>query len=124
MDSLPITTPRRPVLYGLVILVGLLIMLPRLALLFNAPDAERIADTYIHEVLALGDAFSDDKVGEFIFSVHKYPLLGPYLAVPVVGTYYLYGKLTGAFKAPVDLERLYSGGNHSSDSVPAGIARP
>ncbi len=93
--------------YGVLALVALLIAVPRFALLFNAPSAERVPDTYIHEVLALGEAATSGRLPEFIFSVHKYPLLGPYLAVPVIGAYYLTTNIAGLFENPAELADAY-----------------
>lgn len=102
-----LTTHARYARYGLVVFVALLLVVPRFALLSNAPRVERIADTYTHEVLALGQVFQDGRASEFIASVHKYPLLGPYLALPVVGVYYLFGRVSGALQTPAELADAY-----------------
>ena len=99
-NILRINSPSRLFWVILTLFLAVLILLPRLALLFNAPEVERIADTYTKETFALLQAASEDRLSEFILSIHKYPLAGSFLAAPVVGLYYFYGKISGRFENP------------------------
>lgn len=73
------------------------ILLPRIALLLNGLDAQRIWDTNTPAAFRLLMAVQEKTLPEFFAGEQKYPLLGSYIHVPVIGAYYLLGRAFGAF---------------------------
>ncbi len=90
--------------------VGLVIFLliPRLILLTNGLDSQRIWDTNTPAAFQFLAALKDNRLGEFWRSGQKYPLLGSYSFVPVLGAYYTVEKVRGIFAAPIDFMKAYA----------------
>ncbi len=73
------------------LLIIILFLLPRIALLTNGLDAQRIWDTNVPAAFSFLQSLQGGELLSFLASDHKYPLLGSYLYVPVIGFYYLFG---------------------------------
>lgn len=104
---------RSPVAIVFVSASIILLLLPRLALLTNGLDAQRIWDTNTPDAFRFLAAVKTEKVGEFFLTDHKYPLLGSYLYLPVIGGYYLVNKSAGIFSSPADFIQAYALGETS-----------
>ncbi len=88
--------------------VVILILIPRLALLGNGLDAQRIWDTNTPAAFRLLQAVQTHTVGAFFAADEKYPLLGSYLYLPVIGAYYEVEHVRGIFATPNDFARAYA----------------
>lgn len=71
------------------LLLCLVILVPRIVLLLNGLDSQRIWDTNTPATFRFLDAVREHKLTAFFESGQKYPLLGSYLHLPVVGVYFL-----------------------------------
>lgn len=90
-------------------LLVLFILLPRIGLLFNGLDSQRIWDTNTPAAFRLLYAVREGNLlGNFYTQEQKYPLLGSYAYVPVIGGYYGVKYLLGQYKNPVDFIQAYA----------------
>lgn len=80
----------------------LLILLPRLVLLGNGLDQQRMWDTVMPDVFNLLSAVKENQVSNFLAENHKYPLLGSYALTPAVVAYYGVKKAIGQYNSPAD----------------------
>lgn len=80
--------------------LAVIILLPRIALLANGLDAQRIWDTNTSAAFEFLQSAGEGKIGKFLGSDQKYPLLGSYLYVPVIGAYYAAGRALQWFDSP------------------------
>lgn len=76
---------------------ALAILLPRIALLVNGLDSQRIWDTNTPAAFRFLQAAQEGKWAEFFSVDQKYPLLGSYVYIPVIGAYYGVGRASGSF---------------------------
>jgi hypothetical protein len=90
-----------------ILLVSLLI-LPRLALLQNGLDAQRIWDTNTPDAFRFVDSVRNGSIINFLAEDHKYPLLGSYFHVPVIGGYYVINKIFGVYDSAEDFVNTYA----------------
>ncbi|MFA5937445.1 MAG: glycosyltransferase family 39 protein [Candidatus Paceibacterota bacterium] len=81
----------------LVALLAIAVLLPRIGLLGNGLDAQRIWDTNTPAAFHFLQAAADHRLPAFLAADQKYPLLGSYLYAPVVGAYYAAGRIFGMF---------------------------
>lgn len=93
---------------SIVFLLVLLVLLPRLALLFNGLDSQRIWDTNTPAAFQALQAAKEANIGSFLATPHKYPLLGSLIYIPTVGGYYLVKMATGAFPNADDFMDAYA----------------
>lgn len=86
----------------------LVILVPRVVLLFNGLDSQRIWDTNTPAAFRFLDAVREHKLMNFFESGQKYPLLGSYLHIPVVGLYYMSNLLLHNYTSANDFINLYA----------------
>lgn len=89
-------------------LLVIFILLPRIGLLFNGLDSQRIWDTNTPAAFRLLYAVREGNVSNFYTQEQKYPLLGSYAYVPVIGGYYGVKYLLGQYKSPIDFIHAYA----------------
>lgn len=89
-------------------LLVIFILLPRIGLLFNGLDSQRIWDTNTPAAFRLLYAMREGSLGNFYTQGQKYPLLGSYAYVPVIGGYYGVKYLLGQYKSPTDFVNAYA----------------
>lgn len=90
-------------------LLVLFIFLPRIGLLFNGLDSQRIWDTNTPAAFRLLYAVREGNLlGNFYTQEQKYPLLGSYAYMPVIGAYYGVQYLSGQYKNPTDFVNAYA----------------
>lgn len=89
-------------------LIVLWLFLPRLALLGNGLDAQRIWDTTTPDAFHFLEAARAGDLIEFWAKDHKYPLLGPYLLAPVAAGYYGAQTALGRFASAEDFINQYA----------------
>lgn len=90
---------------GVVLL--LLILVPRIGLLFNGLDSQRIWDTNTPAAFRFLEALHSGHLQEFFREGQKYPLLGSYAFVPMVGVYYFVGYLADWYASPQDFMNAF-----------------
>lgn len=88
--------------------IAFFILVPRLALLANGSDAQRIWDTNTPAALRLLQGAQAGRMAEFFSTPQKYPLLGSLAYLPVVGAYYGIGRTAGAFVSPADFVNKFA----------------
>lgn len=84
------------------------IFLPRITLLTNGLDSQRIWDTNTPAAFRFLDAIQHRTLGGFFASDEKYPLLGSYIYVPAISAYYGVGRLAGWFHNATDFVNAYA----------------
>lgn len=85
-----------------IFLILFIILLPRLALLGNGLDQQRMWDTVVPDSFDLLNAVKERQVGDFLAGNHKYPLLSSYALTPTVVVYYGLKKIADQYSSPVD----------------------
>lgn len=89
-------------------LLVLFILLPRVGLLFNGLDSQRIWDTNTPATFRFLSAVQNGELMAFLGEGQKYPLLGSYTIVPMVGAYYLVGNALNRYVSPQDFMHAYA----------------
>lgn len=89
--------------YLLILAAVILVIVPRVALLLNGLDHQRIWDTNTGDAFQAVQSVRDGKFKEFLIQNHKYPLLGSFLYVPVIGAYYGAKITWGQYENPDDV---------------------
>lgn len=89
--------------YLLIIIAAILVFVPRVALLLNGLDHQRIWDTNTGDAFQAVQSVREGKFKEFLIQNHKYPLLGSFLYVPVIGAYYGAQITWGQYEHPDDV---------------------
>lgn len=88
--------------------LSLVILAPRIALLMNGLDSQRIWDTNTPAAFRFLRAVEENKLGEFFAHSQKYPLFGSYLYVPVIGGYYGAQRWLGAYQSAGEFIDAYA----------------
>ncbi len=84
------------------------LLLPRIGLLFNGLDSQRIWDTNTSAAFAWLSAAKSGNLGNFYHADQKYPLLGSYTFIPVTALYYGGARLFGIYQSATDFTRAYA----------------
>ncbi len=86
----------------------LALLLPRLALLRNGLDSQRIWDTNTPAAFQFLQSAHDGTLRAFFARDEKYPLLGSYAFVPVIAGYYGVNHLSGTYHNAADFINAYA----------------
>lgn len=94
--------------YFLTALLVVIIVIPRIFLLQNGLDHQRIWDTNTPDAFRLLESVQKNDIKGFYFQDHKYPLLGSYFYIPTIILYYGVEKIIGNYQSPQDFVRDYA----------------
>ncbi len=95
-------------LYVVCMVLLLVFFLPRIALLFNGLDSQRLWDTNTGAAFQLLYSARAGTTGSFYATIQKYPLLGSYLFLPTIALYVGAGRVLGAFHSVSEFVYVYA----------------
>lgn len=93
--SIPTITKKRIISAAIL----LLILVPRLAVLQNGLDQQRMWDTNIPDAFKFLSALKGGSVLSFLSTAHKYPLLGTYIVAATIALHFVVALLFGVYSS-------------------------